>query len=62
MVEPIVVKRDFSAEWTKGLKLIDLTELARLRFIEKWTIEQLSKYYNCSRSTVLNKLKRAKEI
>ena len=56
MVEPIVVKRDFPAQWTKGLKPLDKLELGRLRFDEKWTTWQLAKYYNCHRSTILRKL------
>ncbi len=56
MVEPTVVKREFPAQWAKVMKPLDKNELGRLRFVEKWGIEELSKYFKCHRGTILRKL------
>ncbi|PWU12531.1 MAG: hypothetical protein C5B49_16175 [Bdellovibrio sp.] len=48
--EPLTSKATIAALWKK--EQIDLAELARLRWVEKWRHERLAKHFGITRSTV----------
>lgn len=48
--EPLTLKLTIAALWKK--EQIDLAELARLRWVEKWKYERLSEHFDIGRSTV----------
>lgn len=56
VVEPKVVVREYPAHWGKLLK-IDLTELAELRWVKRWTIKQLMAHFGASYAIVMRSLR-----
>lgn len=52
LVEPIVVVREYPGQWIKRLKPVDLAELARLRWIEKWPVKRLAIHFERHRGTI----------
>lgn len=50
--EPLTVRVVIAASWRK--EQIDLVELARLRWVEKWRYERLAEHFGIGRTTVRN--------
>ena len=57
VVEPMTITRAYPAQWSKAT--IDLTELARLRFEEKWSIKRIQEHFGfCSTKITLESARR----
>lgn len=54
LVEPSVVVREYQAQWKRPA--IDVAELARLRHVEKWTVEKIALHFKVGVATVWRKL------
>jgi hypothetical protein len=52
--------RSYTIRWRDEPLKIDLTELARKRWVEKWRIERIAKHFNMSRTMVCERLKALK--
>ena len=55
LVEPMVTVKENAAQWFRPE--IDLDELAKLRWSEKWTQEQLAAHFRRPRATIIRRLK-----
>jgi len=55
-LKPLVLIREYPVQWRERPK-VDLSELARLRWVEKWTALCIQEHFGCNRSTVFKKLK-----
>ena len=55
MVEPSTVVREHAAMWARPE--INLSELARLRFVEGWSIPRLQAYFGAGRTKIKDELK-----
>ena len=55
MGEPLTVEDEHAAAW-KRVRL-DMDELARLRFSEGWTVNQLVTHFGYSRTVIKRELK-----
>ncbi len=53
-----VVSIGYKLAWER--ECLDLTELARLRWIEKWKVSQLADYFEISRTAVKERLRAIK--
>lgn len=53
--KPLVQTHNYWVQW-KGKSEIDLSELARLRLIEKWIIRRIQRHFACLRTTVFHYL------
>ena len=51
--ELITVVREYPAQWTKYRQVIDSAELANLRWVEGWSIDQLRRHYQVRRSKIV---------
>jgi hypothetical protein len=49
------VSRAYTAIWKK--ESIDLTELARKRWIERWTMDRIAAHFGCGRTIVVKYLR-----
>ena len=58
--EPLTLKVEIAVLWKK--EQLDLAELARLRWVEKWTRMQIADHFGLSRTTVCNWLRQAQAI
>ena len=56
--EPLAVVREYPAQWTKPR--IDPAELARLRWVEGWSLERLARHYRRGVNTIYRELGRRK--
>lgn len=45
LFEPLTEFIEYSVQWSKGVKNLNLDELRKLRFEEKMTLKQLCKHY-----------------
>jgi hypothetical protein len=59
LLEPLVVMREHPFQWVRPE--IDLTELAKLRFIEGWAITRLCRHFSCHQAKVYSALKLLEE-
>jgi hypothetical protein len=50
VIEPLKVVKTYSVQWQKPR--IDRAELARLRFIEKWSLSRLAAHYGKSKNAI----------
>jgi len=57
--EPLTSKVVIAALWKK--EQIDLAELARLRWVEKWRYERLAEHFGIGRTTVRHFLREIKD-
>ena len=58
--EPLKVVQQYSIQWKTG-KSVNLAELAKLRWVHKQSIENLTQHFGCSRTMLKEHLKRLKE-
>ena len=56
--EPLTSKVTITALWKK--EQLDLAELARLRWVEKWKYERLAEYFGVGRTTVRDHIRAIK--
>jgi hypothetical protein len=50
VVEPMVVIEEYPIQWKR--QPVDLTKLAKLRWIEKWSVARLAQYFDRSPETI----------
>ena len=55
MGEPLTVEDEYAAVWKRAR--LDTDELARLRFSEGWTVNQLVTHFGYSRTVIKRELK-----
>ncbi len=55
-----VVSTTYKLHWEQKREYLDLTELARLRWIERWSIGRLARYFGLSKPCVKERLRRAR--
>jgi hypothetical protein len=56
LLEPRVVVREYPAGWARTK--VDLSELAKLRFEKRWSLNDLSRHYGIGRTTLFRLLRR----
>ncbi len=54
----LTISQAYKLNWER--EYLDLAELARLRWIEEWKIERLSKYFEVSRTAIKERLRSIK--
>lgn len=59
LVEPLQVVKTHSVQWQKPR--IDRAELARLRFIDKWSVSRLAAHYDKSKNAIQYYLQTSKK-
>lgn len=58
VVEPMTITRVYPAQWSKAT--IDLTELARLRFEEKWPIKRIQEHFGLCSTKIKKELRKVR--
>jgi len=54
------VVKDYEFKWFRSE--IDLSELARLRMVEKWSLRNLCKHFNMPKTTLLRRVRQLEVI
>ena len=55
VIEPLTVASEYAIQWLRPE--IDLAELARLRFVEGWTLHRLMRHFGCRQGALYRSLK-----
>jgi hypothetical protein len=58
LVEPLTVTKEYQAQWFRPR--IDSDELARLRWVKKWSLMRIAKHYKRSKAAICGRLKKLK--